>query len=185
MADALASGASIRKDVGVQVPPRPRRPLGGTGRPEALHLGRIGAVAMAGRRRSCAGRHRDAPDSVRRAWSDQPIDEHPHVVMEVGVIAYASALPVREGPQGRWKLVGSGKSGAVDKHRCDRNATLESGFNFDAYPVVWLVEPPAALVRCVEPSRPDEHDHELTLCDHRVKMASKVHTEWNRVDIEE
>jgi hypothetical protein len=29
MADALASGASVRKNVGVQVPPRPRCPLSG------------------------------------------------------------------------------------------------------------------------------------------------------------
>ena len=28
MADALASGASVRKDVGVQVPPRPQREIG-------------------------------------------------------------------------------------------------------------------------------------------------------------
>ena len=27
MADALASGASVRKDVGVQVPPRPQKPV--------------------------------------------------------------------------------------------------------------------------------------------------------------
>jgi hypothetical protein len=28
MADALASGASVRKDVGVQVPPRPQKFIG-------------------------------------------------------------------------------------------------------------------------------------------------------------
>ena len=41
MADALASGASVRKDVGVQVPPRPQV-VGFEGRLRSLFIPAIG-----------------------------------------------------------------------------------------------------------------------------------------------